>query len=103
MALDSSSDGLISSGTALANGGSTVTISSQALPTVSHILYCLYDPMLVSGKILFQDCDATDTTELKTITVSRDDKEYAIYLEDIHSAGFRPCPGFQGGYYDTVF
>ena len=59
--------------------------------------------MMVSGKILFQECDATDTTELKTITVSRDDKEYAIYLEDIHSAGFRPCPGFQGGYYDTVF
>ena len=101
-AMDSSSGGSSSYGTAFADG-STVTISSQALPTVSHILYCLYDPIMDSGKILFVKCDATDTTELKTITVSGSDKGYAIYLEDIHSAGYRPCSGHQSGYYDTVF
>ena len=41
-AVNSTSDGSSSSGTAFADG-STVTISSQALPTISHYMYCSSD------------------------------------------------------------
>ena len=62
-AMDSSSEGSSSSGTAFADG-STVTISSQALENVSAILVC-YDAdsaIYNSGTYYFHGCDSTDST-----------------------------------------
>ena len=99
-AVNSSSDGSGSSGTAFAYG-STVTISSlpnvfvssAPLPTISHYLMCgnVGYPSDNSGTWYYYTCDATDSTELKTITISSGSRDYAISLADIHSAGFQPC------------
>ena len=72
-AVNSSSDGSGSSGTAFAYG-STVTISSlpnvvvssAPLPTISHYLMCgnVGYPSDNSGTWYYYTCDATDSTEL---------------------------------------
>jgi hypothetical protein len=92
-AVNSSSNG---SGTAFADG-STVTISSQALPTISHIMFCTRDPINNSEKVFFSNCDSTDSTAFESVSIGGSTYAYGIYLDDLHSAGFRPCPGVQAG------
>ena len=89
-AVNSSSDGSSSSGTAFADG-STVTISSQALPTISHFMICMSN-FTNNNKIGFHYCDATDATTFQTYTINGSSKVDAIYLDDIYQAGFKPCP-----------
>ena len=101
-ALDSSSDGSSSSGTAFADG-STVTISSlpavsfasnqvaissQALTTISALMICGQSGAVTrrwsSGVYTFNYCDSTDDTSLSG-------SNYSITLDNIILALFRPC------------
>ena len=86
-AMDSSSGGSSSSGTAFADG-STVTISSQALPTISALMICGQSGTVTrtwfSAVYTFNYCDSTDDTSLSG-------SDYSITLDNIILAGFRPC------------
>ena len=99
-AVNSSSDNSSSSGTAIAEESSTVTVSSMpnltvsslpnvtvgsaSLPTVSAILACT-GRSFSSGVVTFEKCDSTDSTSID----SADD--YSITLANAVSAGFQPC------------
>ena len=105
-AMDSSSDGSSSSGTAFADG-STVTISSMpslshSLPTISHFMLCQRQDIDIENefKIFFNDCDSTDSTVFQTKGISGYLRSNGIYLDDVYSEGFRPC--FYS-YADTYF
>ena len=97
--MDSSSGGSNNSGTAVADESSTMAISSQALPTISHFMYCSSDHVdgTNNNKLFWAYCDSTDSTALSTISVSGTDYLNSIYLDDIHTAGFRPCPANHSG------
>ena len=68
-AINSTSDDSSIPGYAFADG-STVTITSLALPTVSHMLVCNGYQINESGVNYFFECDATDDTSLVTKTVN---------------------------------
>ncbi len=104
-AMDSSSGGSSSSGTAFADG-STVTISSAPIPKISHYIICDHYGSAGSnnGVYYFYSCDATDSTSLQTIEFkysgnsSSTSNKYAISLEDLHNAGFQPCISSEGNH-----
>ena len=82
-AVNSSSEGSNSSGTAFADG-SSVTITSLALPTISSVMNCgSYSSS--GGVTSFSFCDSTDSTSIDS------SKNYSITLENLVTAGFRPC------------
>ena len=81
-ALDSSSNGSSSSGTAFADG-STVTISSQALPTISGVMNC--KDVGWGTSTYYYSCDASDDTTLSTINSYTS----AITHDDAFNAGWR--------------
>ena len=112
-AVDSSSDGSSSSGTAFADGSTvtissmsnltvastatvssmpelkvssmpSVTVASQALHTVSAVLYCTVSSFS-GGVQTFKYCDSSDSTSIDS------SNNYSITLGEIVSAGFRTC------------
>ena len=102
--LSSSSGGSSSSGTAFADG-STVTISSQALPNVSQFMHCQYaqnfneDPAsnTYDHRTIFYNCNHSDQRYGSILTESKsiDGNTYKnfIRLMDLHSNGYKPCIG----------
>ena len=115
-AVNSSSDNSSSSGTAIAEESSTVTVSSmpnltvaststvssmpdltvssmpsvtvasQALPTISAWIFCT-SASHVSGVVTFSSCDSTDSTSLESNSIT---------VSNLFAAGFAPCPGTGG-------
>ena len=79
-------DGSSSSGTAFADG-STVTISSLALPTIAGVLIC--KGISWSQTITYYSCDASDDTILSTIGSLTN----AITHDDAFSFGWRLVGG----------
>ncbi len=94
-AINNSSGGSSSSGTAFADG-STVTISSQALPAVTAFMTCSSKDFDADGNAVWYTCDSSDTTSFQSITVFSNTRTYAIKHDDLVSSGFFPCPSQHG-------
>ena len=82
-AVNSSSDESGSSGTAFTDG-STVTISSQSLPSISSLMVC-HKHEFSSRVDKFIKCDSTDSTSIDS------SDSYSITLANLVTAGFQPC------------
>ncbi len=69
--MDSSSGGSSSSGTAFADG-STVTISSQALPNISAVMFCvaMQSTYYNNGVTYYTDCDESNDDSSITATMN---------------------------------
>ena len=89
-AVNSSSNG---SGTAFADG-STVTISSQALPSFSAVMTCIEtynQPRFNSGKLYYHNCDSSnvDSSIISSMTVSNSGPSTTIYYAISHDDAFK--------------
>lgn len=79
-AINNSSGGSSSSGTAFADG-STVTISSLPFPKINALISC-GARVFSSGVARFEYCDSSDNTI---------DSTGSITIEELTSSGFQPC------------
>ncbi len=90
-AVNSTSDGSSSSGTAFADGSTvtisslpSVTVSSSPMPTVSNYVHCsMLNWNGTTKKYTYMYCEATGGTTV--------DGNGMISQSDLFSAGFRPC------------
>ena len=82
-AINNSSGGSSSSGTAFADG-STVTISSIPFSKINAMISCGRREFS-NGSVKIKYCDATDSTTLNT------SDDYSITLENLVASGFQIC------------
>ena len=69
---------------------------------VTYIMHCFIRDFNSSGTnaglMVYSSCDTSDSTSLGDVVSGSNTREYAITLDDLASAGFRPCSRQYAGY-----